>query len=233
METLATFVAVTAMLMVLPGPSALLAVTRTIEGGRRAGLVTVLGLETGLLVHVVAATAGVSAVLAASPTVLTGLRVGGGVFLLYLAWTELRPRRAPTPAPAPRGPRPGPAAPAHGGRAPRRGRRARPRLRPAPAPGSTATGAWWTCSTPRPCCSSWPSSRTSPARRRPGPGPLLVLGLVAVALGLAFDGSYVLATSWLVRRAPARDGAPASRVVARTAGAAYVVAGVAVLAGTL
>ena len=54
-EALAMFGAAALLVVVVPGPSVLFAVTRTVEHGRRAGVWSVLGLETGMLVHVVLA----------------------------------------------------------------------------------------------------------------------------------------------------------------------------------
>jgi threonine/homoserine/homoserine lactone efflux protein len=75
--------------MAVPGPSVLYAVTQRLERGRTAGVVAVLGLETGLLVHVLAACLGVSALIAASPSMLTVLRVTGAGYLVLLGLRQL------------------------------------------------------------------------------------------------------------------------------------------------
>jgi threonine/homoserine/homoserine lactone efflux protein len=67
-STLALFSVTTLVLLVTPGPAVIHIVTRTLGQGRRAGLVSVLGIHTGSVVHVVAAPFGVSAVLARPPT---------------------------------------------------------------------------------------------------------------------------------------------------------------------
>lgn len=87
--------AVTALVMAAPGPSVLYAVTQRVQRGRLAGTIAVLGLETGLLVHVLAACLGISALIAASPTLLTGLRLVGAGYLavLGLGHLGLGPRR--------------------------------------------------------------------------------------------------------------------------------------------
>ena len=54
-STLALFAVAALALLVIPGPSVLYVVTRSIEQGRRAGLVSVMGLHTGTLVHIAAA----------------------------------------------------------------------------------------------------------------------------------------------------------------------------------
>ena len=62
------FVAAALVLLLTPGPGVLYVVARSVEQGRRAGLVSVLGLSAGALVHVGAAAAGISAILLASAT---------------------------------------------------------------------------------------------------------------------------------------------------------------------
>lgn len=87
------------VLLAAPGPSVVYAVTRTVEHGRAAGLWSVLGLETGLLIHVVAAACGIAALVASSEAATTALRFGGGAFLIALGARQLliRPARDPLP----------------------------------------------------------------------------------------------------------------------------------------
>ena len=68
---LVVFVAAALVLLLTPGPAVLYIVARSIDQGRRAGLVSMLGVHAGTLVHIAAAAAGVSALLAASATVGT------------------------------------------------------------------------------------------------------------------------------------------------------------------
>jgi threonine/homoserine/homoserine lactone efflux protein len=67
-STLAFFAAATMALLLIPGPSVLFIVARTLEHGRRGGLVSMLGVESGALLHVLAATAGLSALVTTAPT---------------------------------------------------------------------------------------------------------------------------------------------------------------------
>lgn len=93
-DTLLLFAVSTLALLVVPGPSVLFVVARTVEHGRTAGLISMLGVETGALVHVAVASAGVSALVASSPAALTALRWGGGAYLLWLGVQALRRRGA-------------------------------------------------------------------------------------------------------------------------------------------
>ena len=99
-STLLLFAGATLLLLALPGPSVLYVVARTVEQGRAAGLVSVLGLETGALIHVGAAAAGVSALVASSPGAFAALRYGGAAYLLWLAARTLLRARGSSPAAA-------------------------------------------------------------------------------------------------------------------------------------
>lgn len=86
---LGTFLMVTIAVMAVPGPSVIFLVARTLEGGRSAGVVSLLGLESGLTLHVVVAATGLSAAMAASDAALAGLRYGGAGYLLLLGVRHL------------------------------------------------------------------------------------------------------------------------------------------------
>ncbi|MEU6039549.1 LysE family translocator [Actinomadura sp. NPDC047616] len=79
-------------LVVIPGPNHLYIITRSVAEGRRAGVVSALGVESGTLVHVAAATAGLSALVAASATAFSALRYAGAAYLVYLAIRTFRAR---------------------------------------------------------------------------------------------------------------------------------------------
>lgn len=83
-SSMGPFVVATLALLLVPGPSVLFAVTRAVAHGRTAGLISVVGLEAGLLVHVIAAAVGVSALIASSGPALTALRVAGVSYLVVL-----------------------------------------------------------------------------------------------------------------------------------------------------
>ncbi len=89
MHSTILFLGATLVIMVVPGPSALFAFTRSLEGGLRAGMCAVAGLETGLAVHVFAATAGISGTIASSPVAFCALKVAGAGYLAFLGVREL------------------------------------------------------------------------------------------------------------------------------------------------
>src|SRR5919112_5706145 len=83
-STYVLFVAAALVLLIVPGPSVLYIVARSVEGGRTAGLVSVLGVQTGAMVHIAFATLGISAILASSAvafSVVKWLRAGHPLLL--------------------------------------------------------------------------------------------------------------------------------------------------------
>ncbi|MEV4572701.1 LysE family translocator [Nonomuraea jabiensis] len=91
-STLAAFCAATLVLLVVPGPAVLYIVTRSVSQGRAAGVVSVLGVHTGSLVHIAAAALGLSALLAASATAFTIVKYVGVAYLLWLGVRKLMQR---------------------------------------------------------------------------------------------------------------------------------------------
>ena len=91
---LGLFVPAALLLLLTPGPAVLYIVARTLEQGRRAGLVSMLGVHVGTLVHVAAAAIGVSAVLAASATAFGIVRYVGAAYLVYLGVRRILERRS-------------------------------------------------------------------------------------------------------------------------------------------
>ena len=94
--SLGLFVVAALLLLLTPGPAVLYIVTRSIDQGRRAGIVSMLGVHVGTLVHIAAAAAGLSALLAASAAAFTTVKYLGAAYLVYLGL-----RRLLQPAPAP------------------------------------------------------------------------------------------------------------------------------------
>jgi len=92
LSTLALFVAATFALLLVPGPAVLYIVTRSVTQGRSAGLISVLGIHLGSLVHVAAAALGISALLAASSTGFTVVKYLGAAYLIWLGVRKLMTR---------------------------------------------------------------------------------------------------------------------------------------------
>ncbi len=108
LATLALFALASAALIAVPGPAVIYVVARSIEGGRRAGLVSMLGIEAGGLVHVAGAAVGLSALLASSATAFTVVKLAGAAYLVWLGVGRLLASARPEPEDAaPPPPRPG------------------------------------------------------------------------------------------------------------------------------
>jgi len=84
LQTLAIFVPVSLAIIVVPGPAVLYVTARSVEQGRTAGLVSVLGIEVGTLVHAALAALGLGAVLASSSIAFEIVRAAGAAYLLLL-----------------------------------------------------------------------------------------------------------------------------------------------------
>lgn len=81
-----------ALLMVLtPGPNMIYLISRSICQGKRAGVVSLLGVIAGFLVHMFAAAAGLTALFLAIPMAYEALKWAGAVYLLWMAWQAVRP----------------------------------------------------------------------------------------------------------------------------------------------
>ena len=78
-------------LVLTPGPNMIYLVSRSLTQGRRAGLVSLLGVAAGFVVYLAAAVAGVATVFSEVPEAYTVLRLAGAGYLLWLAWKMLRP----------------------------------------------------------------------------------------------------------------------------------------------
>lgn len=84
-STLGLFVVASALLALTPGPNWLYLTSRTLCQGRRAGMVSLAGTTSGVAVHMVAAAAGLTALLATVPMAFEVVRFAGAVYLLWLA----------------------------------------------------------------------------------------------------------------------------------------------------
>ncbi len=82
--TLLVFALAAGVLVAIPGPNHIYIVTRSIAQGRTIGLASAFGVETGTLVHISAATVGLSALIASSATAFNTLRYAGAAYLAYL-----------------------------------------------------------------------------------------------------------------------------------------------------
>ncbi len=85
-----TFAIAALLLIMVPGPDQALITRNALVGGRRAGVMTMLGGVLGVTVHATAAAAGLSALLLTSATAFTALKIVGAAYLLWLGVQMLR-----------------------------------------------------------------------------------------------------------------------------------------------
>ncbi|MGD9509754.1 MAG: LysE family translocator [Geminicoccaceae bacterium] len=83
------FVSAAVALLVVPGPAVLYIVGRAVEQGRAAGLVSILGIHVATLVHLCAATIGLSALLASSALAFGIVKYAGAAYLIWLGCRKL------------------------------------------------------------------------------------------------------------------------------------------------
>jgi threonine/homoserine/homoserine lactone efflux protein len=86
---LALFVGAALLLLVVPGPAVLYIVTQSVAYGRRAGIASVAGITTGTLVHIAAATVGLSALLASSALAFEVVKYLGAAYLIVVGMRRL------------------------------------------------------------------------------------------------------------------------------------------------
>jgi threonine/homoserine/homoserine lactone efflux protein len=102
MPPLVWFALVVFVLTVTPGPGVLYVTARAASQGRRAGVASMLGIESGEVIWLVAAATGIGALLAASPDAFTFLRLAGAAYLILLGiqrWRHAETVEVPGAAP--------------------------------------------------------------------------------------------------------------------------------------
>ena len=87
---MASYTVAVFILFATPGPDMSLFLAKTLSGGRWAGIAAMAGALTGCLVHTLAAALGLSALIAASATAFTALKIVGALYLLWMAYDAIR-----------------------------------------------------------------------------------------------------------------------------------------------
>src|ERR671929_1873639 len=81
---LSLFISVTLLLVFMPGPNTLYIIARSVQQGRRAGIISSLGVQVGSLIHIAAAALGLSALLLSSALAFNVVKYAGAAYLIYL-----------------------------------------------------------------------------------------------------------------------------------------------------
>ncbi|MEW6290882.1 MAG: LysE family translocator [Thermodesulfobacteriota bacterium] len=90
---LAYFLGASILLTIAPGPDNVFVVTQGITRGRKAAVLTAIGMCSGISVHTTAAALGISAVFYSSAVAFSMVKFAGATYLLFLAWKTVRERR--------------------------------------------------------------------------------------------------------------------------------------------
>ena len=91
LQPFAVFVAAAVLLAITPGPNMIYLISRAICQGRAAAILSWLGVVLGLMLHMLFASVGLSALFMAVPLGYELLKFGGALYLLWLAWQAVRP----------------------------------------------------------------------------------------------------------------------------------------------
>jgi threonine/homoserine/homoserine lactone efflux protein len=97
---LAVFLVAILLICITPGPDMLYIVATSLSQGPLAGVVAAIGMAAGMLVHTIAVTLGLAAVLAASPVAYEVIKYGGAAYLVYMGIQAWRSRSELTGTPA-------------------------------------------------------------------------------------------------------------------------------------
>lgn len=90
LEQLIPFLTASIALTIFPGPDIIYVMVQGMANGKKAGVVTALGLATGTIIHTSLVAFGVSAIIRNSETLLLIIELFGAAYLLYLAWQVYR-----------------------------------------------------------------------------------------------------------------------------------------------
>lgn len=83
------FVVMSLVLIITPGADVALVTKNTLSSGKKGGIATVLGVNTGILVHMLAAALGISAIIAKSAMLFDIIKYAGAIYLIYLGIQSL------------------------------------------------------------------------------------------------------------------------------------------------
>ncbi len=93
LSSLALFAGSSILLILAPGPDIIYTITQGVSNGKRAGVLTALGLAAGNIVHTFAAAFGVSIIFKTSQVAFIAFKTLGALYLFYLAIMAVRHRR--------------------------------------------------------------------------------------------------------------------------------------------
>jgi threonine/homoserine/homoserine lactone efflux protein len=90
-QELLLFALAALVLVLTPGPNMVYCISRSLTQGPKAGLLSLMGVVLGFGVHLLAASLGLTALLASVPLAFDAVRYAGAAYLLWLAWQAVKP----------------------------------------------------------------------------------------------------------------------------------------------
>ena len=85
-ELLISFLLASITLSLMPGPYNVFVLTESITKGKRNGIIISAGLASGIIIHTIIIATGLSILVQKSPSIFTGIKIFGAIYLLYLAY---------------------------------------------------------------------------------------------------------------------------------------------------
>jgi threonine/homoserine/homoserine lactone efflux protein len=92
-QNVLTFIAFALVIIAIPGPSVMFAISRALVLGKRGAVLTVVGNGIGVLVQALAVSVGLGVLIQSNDTLMHVIRLAGAGFLIYLGITAIRHRR--------------------------------------------------------------------------------------------------------------------------------------------
>lgn len=92
-DRLLPFIAFSLVIIAIPGPSVMFAISRALVLGKRGAILTVVGNGIGVLVQALAVAVGLGVLIQESDVLMHVIRLGGAAFLIYLGINSIRHRR--------------------------------------------------------------------------------------------------------------------------------------------
>lgn len=92
--TLIAFGVVSLGMVCSPGPNMIYLISRSISQGRKAGIISLMGVVLGFLVYLIASMVGLIAIFNTVPIIYTAMKWAGAAYLLWLAWKAIKPGSA-------------------------------------------------------------------------------------------------------------------------------------------
>ncbi len=90
MENYLLFILTAMLIIIMPGPGFALVTKNTISYGTNGGIKTVLGTISGMMIHTIMATLGLSAILMKFSMLFIFIKYAGALYLIYLASSQLK-----------------------------------------------------------------------------------------------------------------------------------------------